>query len=134
MSEESNCTLEFLEPTSSTMSDFDPHSIVLPTNQVARKTYYMKNLIEKIESPTSQSAPTPDSKPHRDQGMENLIEPCTNRKMRENDRFDVVLENMEEKNSGDKSEGEQKPVIMKLNRVIQGNLMKYDPSLDIPTH
>ena len=34
MSEESNCTLEFTKPSPSTVSDFDPHLIILPTNQV----------------------------------------------------------------------------------------------------
>ncbi|TYK04503.1 putative mitochondrial protein [Cucumis melo var. makuwa] len=36
--------------------------------------------------------------------MENPTEPCTNNTMNENDRSNVVLENLEEKNSGDETE------------------------------
>ena len=61
MSEESNRTLEFVEPTPSTMSDCDPHPIVLPTNQVPYETYYRKNFRKEIESPTSQLALVQDS-------------------------------------------------------------------------
>ena len=66
VSEEPNCTLEFVEPTPSIVSDSDPHSIVLPTNQVPWKMYYRKDLISKIGSPTSQLAPVTDSEPPRD--------------------------------------------------------------------
>ena len=34
VSEESNSTFEFIEPTPITVSDIDPHPIILPTNQV----------------------------------------------------------------------------------------------------
>ncbi|KAA0037201.1 Cysteine-rich RLK (receptor-like protein kinase) 8 [Cucumis melo var. makuwa] len=113
--EESNSTFEFIEPTS-TVSDIDPHPIILPTNQVPWKTSYRRNLKKEVGSPTSQP-PTPvqDSEPSRHQGMENPTEPCTNNTMNENDRSDV-LENVEEKKQ------KQKPITMKLNKVIQGNL------------
>ncbi|KAA0059996.1 putative tRNA pseudouridine synthase [Cucumis melo var. makuwa] len=39
VSEESNSTFEFVEPTPITVSDIDPHPIILPTNQVPSKTY-----------------------------------------------------------------------------------------------
>ncbi|KAA0035018.1 putative mitochondrial protein [Cucumis melo var. makuwa] len=103
VSEESNSTFEFIEPTFSTAFDVDSHPIILPTNQVPWKTYYRRNLRKEVGSSTSQS-PTPvqDFEPPRDQGMENPTEPCTNNTMSENDRSDVaVLENVEEKNRGD---------------------------------
>ncbi|KAA0025813.1 Beta-galactosidase [Cucumis melo var. makuwa] len=102
VSEESNSTFEFIEPTSSTVSDVDPHPIILPPNQVPWKSYYRRNLIKEVGSPTSQPpAPVQDFEPPRDQGMENPTEPCTNNTMSENDKSDVaVLENMEEKNRG----------------------------------
>ncbi|KAL0557132.1 hypothetical protein IC582_005650 [Cucumis melo] len=102
VSEESNSTFEFIEPTPSTVSDIDPHPIILPTNQVPWKTYYRRNLKKEVESLTS---PVQDSKTPRDQGMENPTEPCTNNTMNENDRSDVVVfENVEEKNSDDETE------------------------------
>ncbi|KAA0063808.1 putative mitochondrial protein [Cucumis melo var. makuwa] len=106
VSEESNSTFEFIEPTPSTVSDVDPHPIILPINQVPWKTCYRRNLRKEVGSPTSQpSAPVQDLEPPRDQGMENPTEPCTNNTMNENDRSDVaVLENMEEKNRGDETE------------------------------
>ncbi|KAA0033074.1 reverse transcriptase [Cucumis melo var. makuwa] len=114
VSKESNNTFEFIEPTPSTVSDIDPHPIILPTDQVPGKTYYRRNLKKEVGSPISQPpAPIQDSKPPRDQGMENPTEPCTNNMMNENDMSDVaVLENVEEKNNG--------------------KLDKYDPSLDLP--
>ncbi|KAA0067760.1 Beta-galactosidase [Cucumis melo var. makuwa] len=106
VSEESNSTFEFIEPTPSTVFDVDPHPIIPPTNQVPWKTYYMRSLKKKVRSPTSQSpAPVQNFEPPRDQGMENPTEPCTNNTMSENDRSDVaVLENVEEKNRGDETE------------------------------
>ncbi|KAA0048599.1 reverse transcriptase [Cucumis melo var. makuwa] len=106
VSEESNSTFEFIEPTPSTVSDVDPHPIILPTNQVPWKAYYKRNLRKEVGSPTSQPpAPIQDFEPPRDQGMKNPTEPCTNNTMSENDRSDVaVLENMEEKNRGDETE------------------------------
>ncbi|KAL0536094.1 hypothetical protein IC582_025026 [Cucumis melo] len=100
VSEESNNTFEFVEPTPITVSDIDPHPIILPTNQVPRKTYYRRNLRKEVGYPTSQPpAPVQDFEPPRDQGMENPTKPCTNNTMSENDKSDVaVLENMEEKN------------------------------------
>ncbi|KAA0036613.1 reverse transcriptase [Cucumis melo var. makuwa] len=105
VSEESNSTFEFIEPTPSTVSDIDPHPIILPTNQVPWKTYYKMNLKKEVESPNSQP-PTPvqDFEPPRDQGMKNPIEPCTYNTISENDRSDVgVLKNIEEKNHGTRS-------------------------------
>ncbi|KAL0539938.1 hypothetical protein IC582_024159 [Cucumis melo] len=62
VSEESNNTFEFIEPTPSTVSDVDPHPIILPTNQVPWKTYYRRNLKKEVGSPTSQPpAPTKTS-------------------------------------------------------------------------
>ncbi|KAA0045053.1 uncharacterized protein E5676_scaffold78209G00670 [Cucumis melo var. makuwa] len=58
MSEESNNTFEFVEPTPITVSDIDPHPIILPTNQVPWKTYYRRILRKEVESPISQP-PTP---------------------------------------------------------------------------
>ncbi|TYK08485.1 Beta-galactosidase [Cucumis melo var. makuwa] len=106
MSEKSNNTFKCIEPTPSTVSDIDPHPIILPTNQVSWKTYYMRNLRKEVGSPTNQPpAPVQDFEPPRDQGMENPIEPCTNNTMSENDRSDAaVLENMEEKNHCNESE------------------------------
>ncbi|KAL0553456.1 hypothetical protein IC582_007351 [Cucumis melo] len=134
VSEESNNTFEFTEPTPSTVSDIDPHPIILPTNQVPWKTYYRRNLRKEVGSPTNQP-PTPvqDFEPPRDQGMENPTEPCTNNTMSENDRSDaVVLENMEEKNHGDETE-----VRIETNNDVaeQGHRRKhdeYDPSLNLP--
>ncbi|TYK10665.1 Beta-galactosidase [Cucumis melo var. makuwa] len=106
MSEESNNTFEFIEPIPSTVSDVDPHPIILPTNQVPWKTYYKRDLKKEVGSSTSQP-PTPvqDFEPHRDQGMENPTEPYTNNTMSENDRsYVAVLENMKEKNRGDETE------------------------------
>ncbi|TYK28633.1 D-xylose-proton symporter-like 2 isoform X2 [Cucumis melo var. makuwa] len=102
MSEESNCILEFIETTSSTVFDLDPHFIVLPTNQVSWNTDYRGNLLKEIESLTSQRTLVQDSEFTQDQEMENSIDPCIDNKMSENDRFDVALpENMEENNSGE---------------------------------
>ncbi|KAA0038901.1 Cysteine-rich RLK (receptor-like protein kinase) 8 [Cucumis melo var. makuwa] len=65
--------------------------------------------------------------------MENLIEPCTNNIMSENDRFDVaVLKNVEEKDSGDETEVR---IVTDNNKAEQGHtekIDKYDPSLDLP--
>ncbi|TYK05749.1 Cysteine-rich RLK (receptor-like protein kinase) 8 [Cucumis melo var. makuwa] len=95
VSEESNNTSEFIEPTPSIVSDIDPHPIILLTNQVPWKTYYRRNLRKEVGSPFSRSlAPVQDSEPPRDQ--------------------------------------EQKPVTMKLNKVIQGNLMSLIPLLTFP--
>ncbi|TYK24463.1 Cysteine-rich RLK (RECEPTOR-like protein kinase) 8 [Cucumis melo var. makuwa] len=48
VSEESNSTFEFIEPTPSTVSDVDPHPIILPINQVPWKTYYRRNLRKEV--------------------------------------------------------------------------------------
>ncbi|KAL0543454.1 hypothetical protein IC582_018550 [Cucumis melo] len=134
VSEESNNTFEFVEPTLITVSDIDPHPIILPTNQVPWKTYYRRNLRKEVGSPTSQPpAPVQNFEPPRDQGMENPTKPCTNNTMSENDKSDIaVFENMEEKNCDD----ETKVRIETSNdEVEQGHTRKldeYDPSLDIP--
>ncbi|KAA0054163.1 Cysteine-rich RLK (RECEPTOR-like protein kinase) 8 [Cucumis melo var. makuwa] len=134
VSEESNNTFEFIEPTPSTVSDIDPHPIILPTNQVPWKTYYRRNLIKEVGSPTNQPpAPVQDFEPPRDQGMENPTEPYTNNTMSENDRSDVaVLENMEEKNHSDETEVR---IETSNDEAEQGHTRKhdeYDPSLDLP--
>ncbi|KAA0051242.1 retrotransposon protein, putative, unclassified, expressed [Cucumis melo var. makuwa] len=134
VSEESNSTFEFIKPTPSTVSDIDPHPIILPTNQVPWKTYYRRNLRKEVGSLTSQPlAPVQDSKPLRDQGMENPTEPCTNNTMNENDRSDVtVLENVEEKNSSDETEVRTETSNNEVEQGHTGKLDKYDPSLDLP--
>ncbi|KAL4022760.1 hypothetical protein IC575_016505 [Cucumis melo] len=53
VSEESNSTFEFIESTPNTVSDIDPHPIILPTNQVPWKTYYKRNLRKEVGSLTS---------------------------------------------------------------------------------
>ncbi|KAL0556854.1 hypothetical protein IC582_005371 [Cucumis melo] len=133
VSEESNTTFEFIEPTPSIVSDVDPHPIILPKNQVPWKTYYRRNLRKEVESPTSRpSASVQDFELPRDQGMENPTEPCTNNTMSENDRSDVaVFENMEEKNRGDETEVRIK---ISNDEAEQGHTRKldeYDLSLDI---
>ncbi|KAA0057242.1 ty3-gypsy retrotransposon protein [Cucumis melo var. makuwa] len=126
VSEESNNTFEFIEPTPSTVSNIDPHPIIISTNQVPWKRYYRRNLRKEVGSPTSQPpAPVQDFEPPQDQGVENPTEPCTNNTMNENDRFDVVLlENVEEKNSGDETEVRTETSNNESEQVIQGNLMK----------
>ncbi|KAA0045027.1 Beta-galactosidase [Cucumis melo var. makuwa] len=123
--EESNSTFEFIEPTPSTVSDIDPHPIILPTNQVPWKTYFRRNLRKEVGYPTNQPpAPVQDFEPPRDQGMENPTEPCINNTMSENDRSDaVVLENMEEKNRGDETEVR---IEISNDEVEQGHTRKHD--------
>ncbi|KAA0041009.1 reverse transcriptase [Cucumis melo var. makuwa] len=104
VSEESNSTFEFIEPTPSIVSDIDPHPIILPTNQVPWKTYYRRNLRKEVESPTSQSrlqSKTP-----------NLLEI---------------------KNSGDETEVRTKTNNNEVEQGHTEKLDKYDPSLDLPT-
>ncbi|KAA0059989.1 Cysteine-rich RLK (RECEPTOR-like protein kinase) 8 [Cucumis melo var. makuwa] len=134
VSKESNNTFEFIEPTPSTVSDIDPHPIILTTNQVPWKTYYRRNLIKEVGSPTSQP-PTPvqDFEPPQDQGMENPTKPCTNNTMSENDRSDVtILKNMEEKNHGDETEVRIETSKDEVEHGHTRKLDEYDPSLDIP--
>ncbi|KAA0033105.1 reverse transcriptase [Cucumis melo var. makuwa] len=77
--------------------------------------------------------PIQDFKPPRDQGMENPIEPCTNNTMNENDMSDVaVLENVEEKNSGDETEVRTETRNNEAEQGHIGKLDKHDPSLDLP--
>ena len=134
VNEESNTTFEFIKLTPSIVSDIDPHPIVLPTNQVPWKTYNRRNLRKEVRSPTSQPpAPVQDSEPPQNQGMKNPTEPCTNNTISENDMSDViVLENVEEKNSGDEIKVRTETG---NNEVEQGHTRKldeYDPFLDIP--
>ncbi|TYK01779.1 Cysteine-rich RLK (RECEPTOR-like protein kinase) 8 [Cucumis melo var. makuwa] len=98
------------------------------------KTYYKRNLRKEVGSLTSQPpAPVQDSKPPRDQGIENPIEPCTNNTMNENDRSDVaILENVEQKNSGDETEVRTETSNNEAEQGHTGKLDKYDPSLDLP--
>ncbi|KAL0542592.1 hypothetical protein IC582_017662 [Cucumis melo] len=134
VSEESNNTFEFIEPTLITVSDIDPHPIILPTNQVPWKTYYRRNLRKEVGSPTSQPpAPVQNFEPPRDQGMENPTKPCTNNTMSENDKSDVaVLENMEEKNRDDETEVRIETSNDEAEQGHTRKLDEYDPSLDIP--
>ncbi|KAA0050709.1 Beta-galactosidase [Cucumis melo var. makuwa] len=134
VSEESNNTFKFVEPTPITVSDIDPHPIILPTNQVPWKTYYRRNLRKEVGSPTSQpSAPVQHFEPPRDQGMENPKKPCTNNTMSENDKSDVVvLENMEEKNRDDETEVRIETSNDEAEQDHTRKLDEYDPSLDIP--
>ncbi|KAA0066521.1 Retrovirus-related Pol polyprotein from transposon TNT 1-94 [Cucumis melo var. makuwa] len=134
VSEESNNTFEFVESTPITVSDIDPHPIILPTNQVPWKTYYRRNLRKKVGSPTSQPlAPVQDFEPPRDQGMENPTKPCTNNTMSENDKSDVaVLENMEENNRDDETEVRIETSNDEAEQSHTRKLDEYDPSLDIP--
>ena len=63
--------------------------------------------------------------------MENSTEPCTNNTISENDKSDVVvLESVEEKNSGDEIETETGS--NKAEQGHTGKLDEYDPSLNIP--
>ena len=65
--------------------------------------------------------------------MENPIESCTDNKMSENDRSHVaILENMEEKNSGDEIEVRAGASNNEAGQGHTGKLNEYDPSLDIP--
>ncbi|KAL0540394.1 hypothetical protein IC582_024631 [Cucumis melo] len=134
VSEESNSTFEFIEPTPSTVSDIDPHPIILPTNQVSWKTYYRRNLKKEVRSPTSQPLATvQDFEPPQYQGMEIPTEPCINNMMSENDRSDVaVRENMEEKNRGDETEVRIETINDEAEQGHTRKLDEYDPSLDIP--
>ncbi|KAA0039144.1 Beta-galactosidase [Cucumis melo var. makuwa] len=134
VSKESNSTLEFVESTPITVSDIDPHPIVLPTNQVPWKTYYRRNLRKEVGSPTSQPpAPVQDFEPPRDQGMENPTKPYTNNTMSENDKSDVaVLENMEEKNREDETEVRIETSNDEDEQSHTRKLDEYDPSLEIP--
>ncbi|KAA0025756.1 reverse transcriptase [Cucumis melo var. makuwa] len=64
--------------------------------------------------------------------MKNPIEPCTNNKMSENDRFDVAfLENVEENNSGDETKVRVGTKNSEAEQGHIGNNDEYDPSLDI---
>ncbi|TYK11079.1 Beta-galactosidase [Cucumis melo var. makuwa] len=134
VSEESNNTFEFVEPTLITVSDIDPHPIILPTNQVPWKTYYRRNLRKEVGSPTSQPpAPVQNFEPPRDQGMENPTKPCTNNTMSENDKSDIAfLENMEEKNCDDETEVRIETSNDEAEQGHTRKLDEYDPSLDIP--
>ncbi|KAA0059998.1 putative polyprotein [Cucumis melo var. makuwa] len=134
VSEESNSTFEFVEPTPITVSDIDPHPIILPINQVPWKTYYRRNLRKEVGSLTSQPlAPVQNFEPPRDQGMENPTKPCTNNTMSENDKSDVaVLENMEEKNRDDETEIRIKTSNDEAEQGHTRKLDEYDPALDIP--
>ncbi|KAL0556912.1 hypothetical protein IC582_005429 [Cucumis melo] len=134
VSKESNSTFEFVESTPITVSDIDPHPIVLPTYQVPWKTYYRRNLRKEVGSPTSQPpALVQDFEPPRDQGMENPTKPYTNNTMSENDKSDVaVLENMEEKNREDETEVRIETSNDEDEQSHTRKLDEYDPSLEIP--
>ncbi|TYK02021.1 Beta-galactosidase [Cucumis melo var. makuwa] len=107
VSEESNSTFEFIEPTPNTVSDIDPHPIILT---------YKPSSLENILKEESQKG-----------------KPCTNNTMSKNDRSDAaVLENMEEKNRGDETDVR---IETSNDEAEQGHTRKhdeYDPSLDLP--
>ncbi|KAA0032990.1 E3 ubiquitin-protein ligase PRT1 isoform X2 [Cucumis melo var. makuwa] len=64
VSEKSNNTFEFINPTPSIAFDVDPHPIILSINQVPSKMYYKRNLRKEVGSPTSKpSAPVQDFEP-----------------------------------------------------------------------
>ena len=63
--------------------------------------------------------------------MENPTETCTNNTMSENDRSDVVLENVEEKNSGNEIEVRTETNNNEAEQGHREKLDEYDPSLDI---
>ncbi|KAA0064803.1 reverse transcriptase [Cucumis melo var. makuwa] len=110
-----------------------PHCTILPTNQIPWKTYYRRNLRKEVGSPAKPPAPVQDTKPPRDQGMENPTESCTNNTMSENDKSNVaVLENMEEKNNGNETRVRTKTSNNEVEQGHIGKLDEYDPSLDIP--
>ncbi|KAA0035768.1 reverse transcriptase [Cucumis melo var. makuwa] len=90
--------------------------------------YILRNLRKEVGSPTSQPpALVQDSKRPQDQGMENPTEPCTNNTMSENHRSDVaVLENVEEKDTGDETEVRTETSNMKLNRHSISNYGSYE--------
>ncbi|TYK05539.1 Beta-galactosidase [Cucumis melo var. makuwa] len=96
--------------------------------------FVRRNLRKEVGSPTSQlSTPVQDSELPRDQGKENPTEPCTNNTMSENDKFDVyVIENVEEKDSGDETEVKTETSNNEAERGHIGKIDKYDPSLDLP--
>ncbi|KAA0025960.1 Cysteine-rich RLK (RECEPTOR-like protein kinase) 8 [Cucumis melo var. makuwa] len=112
VSEESNNTFEFIEPTLSIVFDVDPHPIILPTNQVPWKTYYRRNLRKEVESAA-------DFSPRLRTFLRS--------------RSDVaILENVEEKNCGDETEVITKTSNNEAEQGHIGKLDEYDPSLDIP--
>ncbi|KAA0034357.1 putative mitochondrial protein [Cucumis melo var. makuwa] len=97
------------------------------------KSLDRRNLIREVWSPTSQS-PTPvqEFKPPRDQGIENPTEPCTNNKMNENHKSAVaILENVEEKNSGDETDVRAETSNNEAEQDHTKKLDEYDPSLNI---
>ena len=47
--------------------------------------------------------------------MANPIKPCVDNKISKNGRSNVVLENVEEKDNGDKTEVRAETIVMKLN-------------------
>ena len=116
------------------MSNVDPHPVFLRTNQVSWKTYYRRNLKKEVEYSSNQLlAPVKDSEPPRDQGMKNPTEPCTNNKMIQNDRSDVVIpENIEENNNGDETDVIVETSNNELEHGHIGKLDENDPSLGIP--
>ena len=64
--------------------------------------------------------------------MENPTKPCIDNKMSENDGSDViVLDNVEEKNNGDKTEDRAETSSSEVKEGHTGKLDEYDPSLDI---
>ncbi|KAA0040202.1 clip-associated protein [Cucumis melo var. makuwa] len=85
-----------------------------------------RNLRKEVGSPAKSPAPVQDSEPPRDQGMENPTESCTNNSISENDRTDVLLKNVEEKNSGDETEDPSSIAPIRNDTLLFG---KYDEKM-----
>ena len=84
-------------------------------------------------SPTSEPTLVQEVEPPRDQGMKNIIEPCADNKMSENEMSDiVVLENVKENDIGDKTEVRAETSNNEVKHGHTWKLDEYDPSLDIP--
>ncbi|KAL0549791.1 hypothetical protein IC582_014280 [Cucumis melo] len=124
VNEESNSTFEFIEPTPNTVSDIKHHPIILPTNQVPWKTYYRRNLRKEVESPTSQpSALIQHSKSLEIKVWKILLNlALIIQLMRMPGLMLLFLKMWKKRTVVMRLRLEQKPVTMKLNRVIQENL------------
>ncbi|TYK07135.1 E3 ubiquitin-protein ligase PRT1 isoform X2 [Cucumis melo var. makuwa] len=77
VSEESNYVvpLESTYFTLVTLPDQNSHTVILPTNQVPRKTYYRRTLRKKVRFTVVQLVVVQDSEPLRDQGNINNYDP-----------------------------------------------------------
>ena len=126
--------LESSYPTLVTLSDPNPHGIVLPTNQVPWKIYYRRNLRKEVESPVVQTALVQDFEPIRDQGMIDSINSYSNNRMSENDMgeqvsIDEAIVDREDRIIENEVVAENTENETKSNHY--GNSSRYDPSLDL---